>query len=313
MLATLLPPHHLPPLAAEAWVLPGAFSSQPLVRLAEGVDELALDSLAMVKAFDSRNSPDAAFASDLPSVQWMHTPAMSSPEVSSEATLLEVLETSMRAPLSARIATAGDGVATAELHAWLEELAVATGRSHRDADAYMTPDRGVGSDASLGWHIDDVDVLLVMLRGTKRFRVAAGQVGSDVCIDHFMRSGDAIYIPALCFHTGGDSGGDPGLASRADSRNAFTQRAATTATDTDATARSTMLSVALPPRDQSATHVVDEWRRAREAVRRRLPSPRCNRWEWARSAEGASVVRRTLMANAAWQRFAKPASHTIVL
>ena len=41
-----------------------------------------------------------------------------------------------------------------------------------------------------GWHIDDIDVLLVMLRGCKRFRVAGKTVGSAVVIDHLMREGD---------------------------------------------------------------------------------------------------------------------------
>ena len=46
-----------------------------------------------------------------------------------------------------------------------------TRRAFCDADAYCTA-AGVLSSASLGWHVDDVDVLLVMCRGRKRFRVA---------------------------------------------------------------------------------------------------------------------------------------------
>ena len=47
-----------------------------------------------------------------------------------------------------------------------------------------------------------VQVLLVMLRGKKRFRVAGKALGSSVAIDHMLQPGDAIYIPAGCFHSG---------------------------------------------------------------------------------------------------------------
>ena len=50
-------------------------------------------------------------------------------------------------------------------------------------------------------------MLLVQLRGRKRFRVAGATVGSPVLIDRWLASGDALYIPALYFHSGGDSGG----------------------------------------------------------------------------------------------------------
>ena len=56
--------------------------------------------------------------------------------------------------------------------------------------------------------------------------------------------------------------------------------------------------------ERGATAVVSEWRMARDTVRRRLPSASCNQWRWARTEEGASFVRRTLRANAAWSRFA---------
>jgi len=36
-----------------------------------------------------------------------------------------------------------------------------------------------------------------------RFRVAGSAAGSRLTIDRRMRPGDAIYIPALTFHTGG--------------------------------------------------------------------------------------------------------------
>jgi hypothetical protein len=90
-------------------------------------------------------------------------------------------------------------------------------------------------------HIDDVDVLLVQLRGSKRFRVAGRAAGSAVVVDHLLNVGDALYIPALYFHTGGDS----------------------SSASSDAPP-STMLSVAMPPASETdASHAVGEWRRAR--------------------------------------------------
>ena len=276
-----------PPLASQAWLLPGAFPAAPLHRIAEQIDELNVADLALVKAFDAQNSADAAFATDAPSVQWLSTPAMRSPVLLGAETLLEALENVARAPLSARVASAKHGAVTSELDDWLAALAAQTGRAHRDADAYMTPGPPHGStSASLGWHIDDVDVLLVMLRGTKRFRVAGTAAGSELCIDHVMSCGDAIYIPALTFHSGGDSAGTAASATGA------------------VAASSTMLSVAMPPRDARATDVVGEWRRARDAVRRRLPDRDSNSWQWASGAEGAEAVSRTLRENAKWRRFA---------
>ena len=69
-----------------------------------------------------------------------------------------------------------------------------TRRAFCDADAYCTV-AGVLSSASLGWHVDDVDVLLVMCRGRKRFRVAGRGFGSPVVIDTVLEPGDALYIP----------------------------------------------------------------------------------------------------------------------
>ena len=272
----------LPSLASQPWLAPAAFPHAPLLQLAAQVDELAVADLDLVKAFDTENSANAAFASDRPSVQWLSMPAMPSPAVAPSMRLVDALETAAQAPLSARVASASGGAVTEELDTWLEMLAARTGRLHRDADAYMTPGAAHGrSSASLGWHIDDVDVLLIMLRGSKRFRVSGAEVGSAVGIDHMMCSGDAIYIPALCFHSGGDSG--PAAAVDAEP--------------------STMLSVAMPPRDERATEVVGEWRRTRDSLRQRLPRAECNCWQWAGGAEGARVVSRTLRGNPSWRRF----------
>ena len=223
----------------------------------------------------------------------MTSPLMPSPLITPDMRLSDALDTIARAPLSARVATAGAAATTPELQGWLEDLANTTGRQWRDADAYMTPDARGGCDsntASLGWHIDDVDVLLVMLRGSKRFRVAGTQVGSQVAIDCILESGDALYIPSLRFHSGGDTAR---TTLRDDS-------------DAPSVEASTMLSIAMPPAFAAdATDVVGEWRRARDAVRRRLPgdSQTCNSWAWARSSDGRELVGTTLRGNAAWRRF----------
>ena len=141
----------------------------------------------------------------------------------------------------------------------------ATDRPFRDADVYVTCAQH--SSASLGWHIDDIDVLLVMLRGTKRFRVAGKALGSAVSVDHVMRPGDAIFIPAGCFHSGGCA---------------------------DASGDSTLLSLALPPADAdaaaTATDAVNRWKAARQLILERAPS-RCLEWEVAGSVSGRAAIR----------------------
>jgi uncharacterized RmlC-like cupin family protein len=141
----------------------------------------------------------------------------------------------------------------------------------------------IGAAASIGFHCDDVDVLLIMLSGSKRFRVAGRGVGSPIVIDHVMEPGDAIYIPATFFHSGGDSSSDSSLATESSS---------------------TLLSVAMEPADALSAHeTVTTWRRARESVRRRLPGPECNSWGWAGSAEGAKMVRQILGGHESTRRF----------
>lgn len=289
---------HLPALAAEPWHRSAAFVPPPLRSIADEIDRLRVHDLELTKAFDARNDADAAFATDRPSVQFVSSRQMPSPLITTETRLSDALEKIAKAPLSARVATAGAEAATPELCCWLEDLAVTTGRTWRDADAYMTPTVRAGCDgntASLGWHIDDVDVLLVMLRGSKRFRVAGTQVGSRVAIDCVLRSGDALYIPSLRFHSGGDTAG-----------SAASDYDAEIASEAPSMPASTMLSIAMPPAFATdATEAVGEWRRARDAVRRRLPdgARACNSWAWARSSDGRELVGTTLRGNAAWQRF----------
>ena len=280
-----------PPCASAPWLRKSAFAdgSSQLEAIATEVEQLQVGDLDLVKAFVPRNSADAAFASDRPSIQWtsmrdgpFQPPALVCPP---EAALGEALRHA-RAPLSARLATRESGrVVSTTLSMWLGELADSTRRDYRDADAYMTA--APHGSASLGWHVDDVDVLLVMLRGSKRFRVAGEAVGSDVVIDHVMERGDAIYIPALTFHSGGDSSTD-------DSETASTSSS------------STMLSVAMAPgsmEESDARVAVVQWRRARDAIRRLLPSPSCNTWRWASSSEGRLLVQRTLSEGELTRRF----------
>lgn len=283
----------LPPLAGTPWLARAAFAPSDLAQLADDIDGLPLRKLALVKAFQPENDADAAFGSPRPPIQWACERDACARIC--DRSLGEALEET-GAPMSARVAATarreGDdgggavGAETPTLDRWLLQLQSTTERPIRDADAYLTS--AASSSASLGWHVDDIDVLLVMLRGRKRFRVAGETAGSAVVIDHLMEAGDAIYIPALTFHSGGDSS------------------AARVAEG------STLLSVAMPPwpcgADASAraSEGVAQWRRAREAMRRALPSAGSNTWEWAASAEGARLVARTLGQAADFAQFVTP-------
>ena len=99
----------LPPLDSTPWLQKRAFPASPLHDLAAQIDALAVHDLALCKAFDQRNSADSAFASDLPSVQWLSTPQLRPPALlGTDATLAHALEHSAGgAPMSARVATAG--------------------------------------------------------------------------------------------------------------------------------------------------------------------------------------------------------------
>ena len=304
-------------LAASPWLKPKCFANAQLHRIAADVDELPLGTLELVKAFNVQNDADAALGSDLPPLQWWST-RESCASHRREQRLCEALREA-GAPISARLSSGEDSAVTAALAEWLTALDGKSSRPHLNADAYLTCDEA--SSASLGWHVDDVDVLLVMLRGGKRFRVAGRSVGSPIVIDHFMHPGvhaaspgphahattvlapllltfvpfgwqDAIYIPALTFHSGGDS-----------------SSAATPC-------GSTLLSVAMPPSSRTqqpvaaaeATAAVAHWRRAREVARRALPDGVPNSWD-AAGPKGAAAasMRSTLLCNDHWKDFALPA------
>ena len=299
MLAAALE-YGLRPLAGSSpWLSQQAFTPGPLLDLAEEIDGLSIPSLELVKAFDPLNHADVAFAADRAPVQWVIENGIYATTGKSctdpDATISDTLQL-VRAPISARVATAPQA-ATEGLGNWLRRLDECTGRNHRDADVYATA--ADMSSASLGWHVDDIDVLLVMLRGRKRFRVAGPAVGSAVVIDHWMQPGDVIYIPALTFHSGGDS-------SSPSSPSTITSTG-TGINGKDVSDGSVLLSVAIPVASGKAAQAealdgVLQWRRARDAVRRRLPSASCNSWVWAGSSEGRKLVR-TVLGGSSLERF----------
>lgn len=265
-------------LAASPWLEDGAFSHLPCSSLAEAIGSVPVSSIDMLKAFSATNHADAAFgAVDGAAVQWCCANEACAAICACEKPTLQDALVRAGAPCAARLATTSKGrVVPPVLTHFLQGLTATTGRAYRDVDAYVTIPHA--SSASIGWHCDDVDVLLILLDGSKRFRVAGPTVGSTPVIDHQMRPGDAIYIPAGVFHSGGDS------------------RVAAEA--------STLLSVAMVPDDEAkAQEAVAAWRRARDGIRRRLPSPRCNDWDWAGSADGIELMRKTLGRSAAAMRF----------
>eukprot|EP00933_Yihiella_yeosuensis_P054215 TRINITY_DN5259_c1_g1_i1.p1 TRINITY_DN5259_c1_g1~~TRINITY_DN5259_c1_g1_i1.p1 ORF type:complete len:371 (-),score=41.61 TRINITY_DN5259_c1_g1_i1:101-1213(-) len=54
---------------------------------------------------------------------------------------------------------------------------------------------------SFGWHTDDVDAVIYVLEGKKRFRVAGWSAGSKVVIDKIIEPGTWALIPAGRFHS----------------------------------------------------------------------------------------------------------------
>ena len=276
--------------SATPWLREGAFAAEAaqLAEIAEAVDVLPLAASALVKAYSPRADADDQFA-EAPAVAWTCCGDACGSVYAPGTTVAEAV---VRAgnPISARLSSARGGCAAGPaLAEWLGALEASSARRVLDADAYVTAGNARAS-ASLGWHIDDVDVLLVMLRGSKRFRVAGRAVGSAMAVTHRLTAGDAIYVPRLCFHAGG-------MATEA--------------------AESTMLSVALRPHDcgddcdgadPDATAAVAQWRRARRAVltRRALQ----NSWAWAATEAGGAALRSELGGGALGRecgRFLRPA------
>ena len=286
-----------------------------LASLASTVERVPLGSCYQAKAFCPGNSADIFFASGNEGLSWICFGASCAKLAQQawddpDATIAEAIQHS-QAPISVRVgarrgggylAEGGDGgdgdgddararAVTPELADWLAELDGETRRPFCDADVYCTP-AGGPSTASLGWHVDDVDVLLVMCRGHKRFRVAGRSFGSTVVIDTVLRQGDALFIPALTFHTGGE------LLAPAPSLPFGWGRPQ----QQPAVEESVMLSVALPWADEAAAEAAqaaaEDWREAVEDAAAALP-PRRNTWSFAASSGGQAELASVLSDEAA--------------
>lgn len=132
----------------------------------------------------------------------------------------------------------------------------------------------------------------MMVHGSKRFRVSGAAVGSAPTIDHQLAPGDALFIPALAFHTGGDSTTAEPTDEQAASRLAASS------------ADSFLLSVAMRPAEPAqAAEAVRQWRAARRLAIERLPAGRGTDWGWAGSDQGRATLHKTLGGNPEWRRF----------
>ena len=295
--------------AAQPWLQKGVVPNLLAVNFAElagTIDAVRLTQCSQVKAFCGDNDADSFFSSGNDGLAWICW-SEACAELASQAwgernaSLATALARS-QSPIAARVASrgtsggeqyiSGSGAVTAAADKLAECLSMLDEVTHRpfcDADVYLTP-KAVGGSASLGWHVDDVDVLLLMLRGSKRFRVAGRTFGSRVAIDTKLEAGDALYIPALTFHSGGETarrGGAWGWGA-----SLFQQPSS----------GSTMLSVALPWSDATAQvdaqAVAAEWRQAIEDLNVELPAS-CNTWSFAASDEGRARIARLLSKEAA--------------
>jgi len=93
------------------------------------------------------------------------------------------------------------GVAT-ELLDFLKQFGPWAGNT--TIDLYATAKQnGIHYDTSFGWHSDNSMVVLIMIQGRKRMRVAGPDLGSAIIIDKEMTAGDIIVIPAGYYHFGG--------------------------------------------------------------------------------------------------------------
>jgi hypothetical protein len=168
--------------------LPAALPAPACAALSSRLYDLELSRLSLVKAFHPSGSAES-IAPVATGLDWLcQYGACAKLAGHSAATTLRQAVAASRGPLSARVASSADrpdqgsaGASSdtsnatssasavlhpAELHSFLASLHAMTSRSWRDADVYLTT--AVSPSASLGWHVDDVDVLLVLLSGTKR-------------------------------------------------------------------------------------------------------------------------------------------------
>lgn len=279
-------PFKLDTRAREPWLLNRAATSghgdlssllapETLREMADEIDRIRLTELSLCQAYKAGNSPDMFLYDGPQPLQWMcyakgggcegiANRLWGDPEIS----ISEVAD-SLQAPIAARITCRArdEGHLPEKLSNWFSELEAVIGRPYQNIDAYFT--KGTGpSSASGGWHVDYVDVLTIMLRGSKRFRVAGKTVGSPVEIDTVLSSGDLLYFPSLRFHTGGDVqvGGFFGFGGPE-----FED--------------SLMLSLAFPQVDADIITVSDEWSLARNEAMKQV-QPHENNWKWAATGEG---------------------------
>eukprot|EP00310_Coccolithus_braarudii_P019013 CAMPEP_0183339752 /NCGR_PEP_ID=MMETSP0164_2-20130417/6565_1 /TAXON_ID=221442 /ORGANISM="Coccolithus pelagicus ssp braarudi, Strain PLY182g" /LENGTH=296 /DNA_ID=CAMNT_0025509807 /DNA_START=27 /DNA_END=917 /DNA_ORIENTATION=+ len=255
-----------------AWLSCGAFDASLVSKLAEEIMDLRLSDLGLVKAFDPRSGDDR-FASP-PALRFVCA-RESCGKILGTATTIGEAMLRLPAPFSARIATAGSKSATATEKRWVSEIDAATLRPFRDADVYVTS-ASASTSASFGWHIDDIDVLLVLLSGSKRFRVAGRALGSAPVIDHVMTPGDAIFIPAGAFHTGGQS--------TLPDDSILLSIAFDWATDVEA--------------QRAAAETVTQWQQVRKRVLATLPIEQ-DSWDWAGSDHGRQALRARFSVGAA--------------
>lgn len=307
------------------------FAPQTLRALSAAIEQARIRDCDQSKAFCADNSADSFFSTGNDGLSWicwgeacaeLADAAWGQPD----ATIATALDLT-QAPLACRVASSRGqssrgqsysvstdpkrvSSAVPEVVDWLSALDAITGRPFCDADVYCTP--SVTASASLGWHVDDVDVLLIMLRGRKRcvahtsprapthtivlnaqhvspscrFRVAGRSFGSSVAIDTTLEAGDVLFIPALTFHSGGGSAED-------DRRLDNFFRSALKGWTKPAAGESVMLSVALPWADDAsrveAQAAAADWRIAIEDLDAALPE-RCNRWSFAATREGRAAM-----------------------
>ena len=157
--AVALAPARLDLRSATPWLREGAFAadSAQLAEIAEAVDVLPLAASALVKAYSPRADADDQFA-EAPAVAWTCCGDACGSVYAPDTTVAEAV---VRAgnPISARLSSARGGCAAGPaLAEWLGALEASSARRVLDADAYVTAGNARAS-ASLGWHIDDVDVL----------------------------------------------------------------------------------------------------------------------------------------------------------
>jgi hypothetical protein len=150
------------------WLACGAHDLEELEELADAVHDLPMTSAALVKAFDPRNDADA-FVVPTPLLLWA-CECDTCGQIFEPDTSLRTAAALSAAPISAKLAVAAkQSFAAPGLQHFLGALETESGRQVLDVDAYLTSasSQQTTTSASLGWHIDDLDVLLVMLRGRK--------------------------------------------------------------------------------------------------------------------------------------------------